>query len=73
MKRFHGEIDRILYSAETYCQKSIKTDCSVCPFMGHKDQYDVCHLYMIRGVIGDIIVQDDCLLEQTLTKSKERR
>ena len=60
MKRYHGQIDNALYSAEILCIRSpIDNICREkrdCPFR-YSTQSDskMCHLYMLRKIIGDTI------------------
>jgi hypothetical protein len=53
MKKYFGEIERMLYSAEIYCKghggSTCKGDIQDCPFR----KYGCCDLVMLRAVVGD--------------------
>ena len=55
MKRYHGEIERLVYAAETMC---IRKHCRECPF--YNELYGkFCDVMELRKVIGEHVEQHD--------------
>jgi|WetSurMetagenome_2_1015567.scaffolds.fasta_scaffold22665_3 hypothetical protein len=60
MRKYHGEIERMVFSAEIYCKKHdgkamCKGDIPDCSFKSH----GCCNIAMLRAVIGDHPKGDD--------------
>jgi len=70
MKKYHGEIERLVYAAEILCHSddlssSAEFPCETCPF--HPEELG-CSLWRIRAAIGEPVKQQDI---QTETASLE--
>ena len=64
MKKYHDEIDRLVYAAEINCTNLVGTRCNmktphmaaeICPFRKGAD----CSLEELRRVVGDHVIQHD--------------
>jgi len=64
MKRLHGEIERLVYAAETVCNSHSKSKyhCPLgkkCPFKDENDHLFSCRINSIRMILGDHVIQHD--------------
>ncbi len=64
MKRYHGEIERLVYAAETVCDGTSEWRCKYkgrpCRFRSDwGDEMIMCDVFALRACIGDHVIRHD--------------
>jgi ferredoxin len=61
MEKYHAAMENALYAAEQACQSSM-VGCGLCAEGCPFDTGDGCGLDTLRDILGDHIIQHDCMV-----------